>query len=167
MPYVLAVLFLLVLSMAYAAKSGAPWVPTWRRDIERFLALANPQKGELMYELGCGDGRVVVTAAKERGVRGVGVELSILQAVAAKVRAMLSGTGVKIRWRNAFHVNLRDADLVYLFLMPETYEKIRPKLEKELKPGARVVSYVWPIPGWTPAAADRAEGQNALYLYQR
>ena len=163
----LAVVFVLIFSMAYAAGSGAPWVPTWRRDIERFLALAEPKAGERMVELGCGDARVVVTAAKERGVKGVGVELSILQAVAAKIRALISRTGVRIKWQNAFHTNLKDADLVYLFLMPETYAKIRPKLEAELKPGARVVSYVWPIPGWEPAKSDRLIGANSLYLYQR
>lgn len=167
MQILVAIVFLLIFSMAYAAASGAPWVPTWRKDIERFLVLAEPKPEERMVELGCGDGRVVITAAKERGVKGTGIELSLIQVLAAKARALISRSGVRIKWQNAFHANLKDADLVYLFLMPETYEKIRPKLEAELKPGSRVVSYVWPIPGWEVTKSDRLAGANSLYLYQR
>ncbi len=167
MQILLALVLVLAFSVAYASASGAPWVPTWRRDIERFLVLAQPVAGERMFELGCGDGRVVITAAKERGVSGVGVELSLLQVLVANVRSLWSRSGVRIRWQNAFNADIKNADLVYLFLMPETYAKIRPKFEAELKPGARVVSYVWPIPGWEPTKIDRLEGANSLYLYQR
>lgn len=159
--------FFLVASAAYAAHSGAPWVPSRRGDIERFFKLADPKPGEKMYDLGCGDGRIVIEAAKRFGVRGVGVELSILQAMAAWIRNKIVRTDVRVRWANLFKVDLRDADLVYLFLMPDTYGKIRSKLEAELKPGTRVVSYVWPIPDWTPTVVDKAEGKSGLYLYKR
>lgn len=160
--------FLIVIfgSMAYGSRStGAPWVPTWKRDIRRFIALAEPKPGETLYELGCGDARLVVSAAKECDVRGIGVELSFVVALAAWLRARLSRSGVRIRVKNLFRVDLSDADLVYLFLMPEAYEKLRAKFERELKPGARVVTYVWPIPGWEPVKVDCCEKAPELFLY--
>ncbi|HLD18094.1 MAG TPA: hypothetical protein VJB99_03420 [Patescibacteria group bacterium] len=158
---------IMLISMAYAAVSGAPWVPTRRKDIDRILRLADPKAGEIMYDLGCGDGRIIVRAARECGVFGVGIELSLLQALVAKVRSWRSGSNVHIRWTNVFRTDLRNADVVYLFLMPEAYAKIRPKLEAELKSGARVLSYVWPIPGWVPTTVDDREGAAKLYLYVR
>lgn len=68
---------------------------------------------------------------------------------------------------NAFKHDLSDTDVVYLFLMPETYEKIRPKFEAELKPGARVISYVWPIPDWEPTEINESKDSPKLFLYQR
>ena len=142
-------------------------MPTWKRDIRRFIALAEPKPGEKLYELGCGDARLVVCAAKTCGVKGVGVELSLVHVLAAWLRARLARSGVRIRLRNLFRVDLSQADIVYLFLMPEAYEKIRAKFERELKPGARVVTYVWPIPGWEPVKVDRCEKAPELYLYVR
>jgi SAM-dependent methyltransferase len=163
----IALAAVVLFSMAYAALSAAPWVPTKKGDIDRLIRLADLKPGETVYELGCGDARVLIKLAKKTGTRGVGVELSILQLLVAKLRAALSRTGVQVRWRNLFHTNLGNADLVYLFLMPDAYAALRKKFEAELKPGARVVSYVWPIPGWEPKTVDRRERSCDLYLYQR
>lgn len=159
----------LLFSVAYAALSGAPWVPTWKRDIERARTLLRLRGGERFVELGCGDGRVTVALAKEAtGARLVGVELSVLQWIAANVRRVLSRAwNARFALGNAFHYDLRDTDAVYLFLMPDAYQKLRPKFEAELKPGARVVSYVWPIPGWEPSHVDEAPDAPKLYLYRR
>jgi SAM-dependent methyltransferase len=164
--FLLLLLTLLIGSAAYAANSGAPWVPTKKKDIQRFLDFVEMKPGENFYELGCGDARLSLAAVKKYGVKAVGVELSIIQAIAAYLRARLSKTKLKIKWANLFKIDLSDADLVYLFLMPETYAKIKPKLEKELKPGARVVTYVWPIVGWKPIKVDEVEKGLKLYLYR-
>jgi hypothetical protein len=82
-------------------------------------------------------------------------------------RVLTRSWNVRFVLGNAFHYDLRDADAVYLFLMPDTYEKIRPKLETELKPGARVLTYVWPIPGWEPTSIDEHPNAPKLYLYKR
>ncbi|MEK7691101.1 MAG: class I SAM-dependent methyltransferase [Bdellovibrionota bacterium] len=157
-------LFVILLSFAYAAWAGAPWVPTWRRDIERIRKLIDMKPGEIFYELGCGDGRVTLAIGQKP--RAVGVELSIAQWIVAQVRRVLKRSWhVHFALANAFRVDLKPADAVYLFLMPETYTKIASKLECELRPGTRVVSYVWPIPGWTPERVDRLEGAPDLYLY--
>ena len=154
--------------MAYAAVSGAPWVPTWKRDIERARKLLDLKAGEKFVELGCGDGRVVIALAGRTRLMGIGVELSAVQYLAALIRRVVTRSwNVRFVFGNAFHYDLRDADAVYLFLMPDTYEKIRQKLETELKPGARVVTYVWPIPGWEPSLVDECAGASKLYLYQK
>jgi hypothetical protein len=172
---------ILLFSLAYASASGAPWVPTFKRDIERIRRLLDLKDGEKFVELGCGDGRVVLAMTPSRvpssgrgGVRGgpriigVGVELSIIQWLAAQIRRIATRSwNTRFVLGNAFVYDLRDADAVYLFLLPETYEKIRPKLEAELKPGARLVSFVWPIPGWEPTVVDEMEGAAKLYLYVR
>lgn len=163
MNWLLIPLFLLLFSMAYAALSGAPWVPTWKRDIERARKLLDLKPGENFVELGCGDGRVTCAIGQ-----GTGVELSVVQYVAAQIRRVLTRSwNVRFALANAFHYDLRGSDAVYLFLMPETYQKIRPKLETELKPGARVVTYVWPIPDWEPERVDEHPGAPKLYLYRR
>lgn len=162
------ILIILLFSLAYAAGSGAPWVPTFRRDIERVRRMLDLRDGETFVELGCGDGRVVLGVTKGTLVRAVGVELSILQWVIAQVRRILARSGnTSFVLGNLFAYNLRDADAVYFFLIPETYEKLRPKLEAELKPGARVISFVWPIQGWTPVKIDVLEGASKIYLYVR
>jgi len=166
--YIIFWVFLLLLaSTAYAANQGAPWVPTKKKDIERFLNFIEAKPGEKFYELGCGDARLAIAAEKKFNVKAVGVELSVPQVLVAIVRNWLSKTNVKIKWANLFKIDLSDADVVYLFLMPEPYAKIKPKLEKELKPGTRVISYVWPIPDWEAEKVDSVEGKLKLFLYRR
>lgn len=96
-----------------------------------------------------------------------GIELSLLQYGVGWLQNRFAQSGVNMKLENAFHHPLSDYDALYLFLMPETYEKIRPKLETELKPGARVVSYVWPIPDWEPTQIDEHPNAPKLYYYQR
>jgi SAM-dependent methyltransferase len=166
MHLVLLIFFIFVAFTVYAASRSAPWVPTRRKDIERFLNFVEMKPGEKFYELGCGDARLSIAAVKKYGVQAIGVELSVPQVIAALIRNWLAKTHVKIKWANLFEVDFFEADIVYLFLMPEIYAKIKPKLERELKPGARVVSYVWPIVGWKPQKIDQIDGKLKLYLYE-
>lgn len=172
------IFFIFLLSLAYTSASGAPWVPTWKKDLERIRRLADLKDGEIFVELGCGNGRVCRYIAKAidpsprpspsqgRETRVIGVELSLLQFCIAWVQAKLSRLkNIEIKFGNAFHQDLSNVDVVYMFLMPETYEKIRGKLERELKPGSRVITYVWPIPGWQPSVVDQVEGSQKIYLY--
>lgn len=164
----LVVAFLLLTSAAYAGIQGAPWVPTWKRDMKRVGELLRLQPGEKFVELGCGNARVCRhMKAQQPQAEVVGVELSLLQYGIGWLQNRLAGSGVKMRLENAFKHDLTGYDALYVFLMPETYQKIRPKLEAELKPGARVVSYVWPIPDWEPTRVDELEGAPKLYYYER
>lgn len=170
--------FIFLFSLAYAAANGAPWVPTWQKDFSRIERLLNLQDGETFMELGCGNGRVCRAIAKcypspckgegMGGVCVIGIELSLLQFLVAWIQTKLSGLkNVSIKFGNAFNQDLSKVDALYMFLMPETYAKIRPKLEKELKSGARVVTYVWPIAGWEADEVDEVEGRQKIYLYKR
>jgi SAM-dependent methyltransferase len=159
-----------LVTAAYAGLRAAPWVPTWKTDVDRFLALADIRPGTRFADLGCGDGRLVIAAARA-GADAVGYEISLLPyALAMLRRALLPRdlrTRAHIRFRDLWSVDLHGTDVVYTFLMPEHKERLRAKLETELAPGAIVVTYVWPIPGWTPIATDMTEGRLKLFVYRR
>ena len=152
-------------SLAYAAYSGAPWVPTWKKDLKRVEKLLDLKEGEMFIELGSGNGRVCRHLAKETRADVSGIELSILQHVVSLVQNQILRSRARALFGNVFNHDLSKYDAVYLFLMPETYLKIRPKFEKELRSGTKVVSYVWPIPGWEVSEIDEAEGSSKLYKY--
>jgi len=159
----MAVGFTLLASMAYAGVRGAPWVPTWKKDLERIKRLANLQEGERFIELGCGNGRVCRYIARETKAQSAGIELSLLQWMVAKTMAWRSGT--KIFFGDVFHRDLSKYNVVYMFLMPETYVKLRDKLTRELPSGARVISYVWPIEGWQISHTDHVDGSQDIFVY--
>ena len=158
---------ILLASAAYAGISGAPWVPTWKRDLKRIERLLKLSESDRFVELGCGNGRVCRHVSKTSGAKSTGVELSLLQVLIGKLQNTIGQhRNVRIVMSNAFSHDLSEYSAVYLFLMPETYKKIQPKLDKELKPGTKVLSYVWPIPEWEPVEVDQTEGSPDLYLYQ-
>ena len=156
---------IIVGSLAYAAASGAPWVPTWNKDLNRIQRLLDLKAGDKFIELGSGNGRVCRHLAKTSEADVSGIELSLLQHAVSLVQNQISRSKVKSLFGNVFKHDLSQYDAVYLFLMPETYLKIKPKFEKELRPGTRVVSYVWPIPEWEPIKIDEVAGSSKLYFY--
>lgn len=163
--FILAIVALIIVaSQMYAGFRGAPWVPTKNGDVERFLHLAELKPGAVVYDLGCGDGRIVRAAANV-GAQATGFEVSILPYLMALVR--LIGSPARVRFRDFWRVNLSDADVIYFFLMPAIVEKMKVKLERELKPGAKVIAYVWPIDGWEPVLVDTKTGSPKMYVYKR
>lgn len=161
---VVVITLVILATFIYAGFRGAPWVPTKNSDVERFLRLADIKPGAVMYDLGCGDGRIVQAAANA-GARATGFEVSILPYLMARVR--LIGSQARVRFRDFWSMNLHDADVIYFFLMPGIYSKLKTKLENELKPGAKVIAHVWPVDGWTPVMVDIKAGSPKLYVYQR
>jgi len=150
-------LFILPLSMFIAAISFAPWVPSLPKDFSRAFHLVNLKPGERFYDLGCGDGRTVAYAAKHFKAKATGIELAFPLFVAAWIRIWLSNEQQRadIKFGNLFKHNLADADAIYVYGMPsELAGRLRKKLESECKPGTRVISYVFEIKGWEPAAMD-------------
>lgn len=166
-PFLFLFIFIIVLSVAYTAHSAAPWVPTRAKDVERMLRLAQLRPGDRVFDLGCGDGRLVFTAAREQTVSGVGVELGLPFYAFAKIRSWFyKGKGtVKILYRDLFRVSLREANVVFVFLLPKSYDRLLRKFREELKPGTRVVVSAWPLPGWESTSVSRQEGQVPLYSY--
>jgi SAM-dependent methyltransferase len=159
---------ILLASAAYAGIQGAPWVPTWKRDMDRIATLLDVKAGESFVELGCGNARVCRHIKKQQPEAAVtGVELSFLQFAIGWLQNKFSRSDVQMKLGNVFHHDLSKYNTLYIFLMPETYKKIKPKLESELSKGTRVVTYVWPIKGWEPTKIDELEGAPQLYLYER
>ncbi len=149
----------------------APFVPTDENVVREMLKLAELKPGEILYDLGSGDGRIVVIAAKEFKARAVGIEVRKDLIKRSWENARKAGVLDKVRFINAnfFHVDISEADVVTLFLLTSTNEKLRPKLESELKEGARVVSHEFEIRPWKPERMEIvSDGLNThkLLLYR-
>lgn len=164
---IIFIIFLFCATGAYAGIKGAPWIPTDKKTIERFLKLADIKEKEKVYDLGCGDGRVIFASA-QKGAVTEGFEIALFPFLLANIIKIFKKErkNIKILYRDMMKTNLSDADVVYFFLMPTTYPKIKEKLEKEMKKGSRVVAFVWPIEGWIPLKVDKKEKSSDLYLYE-
>lgn len=163
-------LLLVLGTAAYAGLIAAPWVPTRRRDVDRLLTGLDLKAGETVYDLGAGDGRLVAEAAKRFSVNAIGIELSAMMFVIAKIRSWLyRGPGsVTIKYGNFFHTDLRAADAIVCFLTPMAMKKLGPKLWHELKPGARVGSYAFRIPDGTNEIRSKPEPTaTPIWLYRQ
>jgi SAM-dependent methyltransferase len=143
---------------------SAPWDPTPMRIVREMLDISGIKRGEKLYDLGCGDGRIVVTAARQYGANAVGVELDPLRYIITKARIRMDNLkNATVRRENFFNTDLRDADVVTLFLYQSVNNRLRMKLMDELKDGARIVTYIWTFDDWEPEKADR---KNKVYLYR-
>lgn len=145
----LAIIFLLLLLSA-VWPPDSPWAPWWRtskKTARAICKLAKVKKGDLIYDLGSGDGTALMIAAKEFGAHGIGIEIDPLRYWVSKVLLQKNSVAdsVKILRKNFFAQNLKDADVVFVYLIPKTLEKLLPKFKKELKKGTRIVSFVYEI----------------------
>ncbi len=129
---------------------GAPYVPSPDRVVGKLLRLADVSADDVVYDLGSGDGRIVIAAAKKFGARGVGVEIDsqLVQKARAKAREAGVADRVEFRQGDLFDTDLSDATVVTLYLWPEMNNRLRPKLRRELDPGDRVVSHSFDIDDW-------------------
>ena len=154
----------------------APFVPSPSVVVEYMLQLADLKAGEVLFDMGAGDGRTVIMAAKTFGARGVGVELR--EDLAKRAMGIINESGldnrVTILNDDMFKVNLTSADVVYLYLTTSANDKIRPKLESDLKKGARVVSHDYEIIGWKPEKIETfcenpklGYPAHTIYLYRK
>jgi len=138
----------------------APYIPTPEPVVAAMLDLAGVTAKDVVYDLGCGDGRIVITAARDRGARGVGVEIDIDLVDRARVAARQAGVAdrVRIDRGDLFAMDLRDATVVMLYLGEDLNTKLWPKLKRELRPGTRIVSHRFIIRGVPAARSVEAHG---------
>ena len=147
---------------------SVPFVQTPQRVVEAMLALAHVGPGDVVYDLGSGDGRIVVTAARQHGARAVGVELHPQLVTLARQRAREAGVEARTEFRqeDLLETDLREATVVTLYLGQVLNEKLRPRLLAELRPGTRIVSRAFSMgEGWKPERVVRAAG-STLYLWR-
>ncbi|MGA8665138.1 MAG: class I SAM-dependent methyltransferase [Thermoplasmata archaeon] len=144
---------------------GAGYQPTPRRSVRTMLRLAEVGPQDVVYDLGAGTGAIVFRAARNYHARVVGVEVEPLRYLILRLRRRLGpfADRIDLVWGNLFHLDFREATVVTAFLWPGAMARLRPKLEKELRPGARLVSHCHQVPGWTPTVFDR---ETNVYLYR-
>jgi SAM-dependent methyltransferase len=151
--------------------SLAPYVPTPQDVVERMLELAGVSASDVVYDLGCGDGRTVVTAAKKYGARGVGVDIDPQRIAESKANAKAAGVEhlVDFRLQDAMQVDVSPATVVTLYLLSSSNLKLRPILTKQLRPGARIVAHQFGMGDWQPAKvetfSDALGSTRTLYLW--
>ena len=154
------------------AKKLAPSVGSPHNAVEAMLQAANLKPGETLYDLGCGDGRILLQAAKKYRIKAVGIEISrsLAEKAAQDVRKRGLEDQVKIIHGDFMKADLSAANVVTLYLAPAANDTLRPNLERELKPNTRVVSYDYPIEGWTPLNTWETSGHlgdvHTIYLYE-
>ncbi|MCJ7470305.1 methyltransferase domain-containing protein [Candidatus Bathyarchaeota archaeon] len=154
----------------------APYVPTPPQVIQRMLRLTELRAGEVFFDLGSGDGRTVIMAAKEFGARAVGVELreDLAKKALSTIYELSLQDRITIVNGDMFNVDLTSADVIFLYLTTSANEKVRPKLDSELKRGVRIVSHDYEIVGWKPIKVENyCENEtlgypsHTLYLYKK
>jgi len=148
--------------------SIAPFVQTPVEVAKKMLDISQIRSGEVLYDLGCGDGRLIILAAKELGARATGIELreDLIERARTEIKRLNLEGKVNVIQGNFFDVPISDADVVTLYLTSSANERLRPKLEAELKPGARVVSHDFKVPGWKPSAVYNELLGHTIYAYR-
>ena len=143
---------------------NAPYVTTPDKVVRAMLKLAGVNKSDTVYDLGCGDGRIVILAAKEYGAQGVGIDINPDRIREARANAAKAGVGSRVGFEVAdiFMADIQAATVVTLYLLPDVNLRLRPKLLKDLKPGVRVVSHAFDMGDWKP---DKKVIVDASHIY--
>ncbi|HEX3875719.1 MAG TPA: methyltransferase domain-containing protein [Bryobacteraceae bacterium] len=174
--YIAALLFSATTASVFAQQFGpmenlGPNIPTPQSIVDRMLEAGHIKPGDTVYDLGSGDGRIVIAAAQKYGAKAVGVEL--MPDLCDKARDHIKELGLEDRVTiiqgSALRVDLSKADVVTMYLLTSSNERLRPNLERWLKPGARVVSNQFPIKGWKPSETIRVKAgsmEHTIYVYQ-
>jgi SAM-dependent methyltransferase len=146
---------------------GAGWAPTPMKAVRRMLELAELKDGDTLYDLGSGDGRIVIEAARRYGARGVGIEADPLRVAVSRLIVRLKGVHglVTIVRGNLFRESIAEASVVTLYLTQKTNRRLKQRL-LELRDGTRIATYTWTLEGWTPALSDE-RGKVYLYVVNR
>lgn len=142
------------------------YVPTPPEVVEEMLKMADVHKGDVLYDLGSGDGRIVIAAAKKFGVRGVGIDIDPERIREAQDNARAAGVTnlVKFRQEDLFDADIREATVVTLYLLERLNEQLRPKLLRDLKPGTRIVSHAFRMGDWEPEKSAEVNGRR-IYMW--
>ena len=161
---VVMALFALPLAAQQPPGLDVPYVPTPREVVAVMLALAGPTRDDVLYDLGSGDGRIVIEAARRFGTRGVGVDLNPVRVEEAIANGRRAGVQARVRFRqqDLFEADLRSASIVTLYLLPRVNLELRPKLFEQLRPGTRVVSHAFDMGDWRPDTVVEVKVKQGL-----
>lgn len=157
-------------SQQFRQQSLAPFVPSPPPVVEKMLEAARVKPGETVYDLGCGDGRVLITAVRKFGARGVCIELApdLVRQAREEIRRQGLEDRIEVIHGNLMDADLRNADVVTLYLLTSSNELLKPKLESSLRRGARVVSHDFIVPGWEAERVEKVKASgrvHTIYVY--
>jgi len=142
------------------------YVPTPQPVVDAMLKMANVTAKDVVYDLGCGDGRIPVTAAQRFGAKGIGIDIDPVRINEANENAKVAGVTDKVTFLNQdlFTTDIKEATVVTLYLLPSLNQKLMPKLKAELKPGTRIVSHAFDMgESWPPEKTEQVEGKTIYY----
>ena len=153
----------------------APYVPTPMFVVEKMLEMAHVDSEDILFDLGCGDGRIVIAAAEKHGARGVGIDIDPMRISESRANAILAGVENRVEFlqQDVMKVDFSKATALALYLLPESLEMLRPLFEHMLAPGTYVVSHNYSIPGWEEKEVDyvsleeNSERIHTIYVYRR
>jgi SAM-dependent methyltransferase len=145
---------------------NTPYVTSPPRIVGAMLELANVGNSDIVYDLGCGDGRIVISAARKYGARGVGIDLNPARIEEARANASSAGVSDRVSFEvnDLFDADIRNATVVALYLLPDANIRLRPRLLRDLKPGTRVVSHSFDMGDWKPDKEKLVDGDH-VYLW--
>lgn len=148
-------------------RRDVPFVPTSERVVQEMLKIANVTQDDVLYDLGSGDGRIVINAARTYGARGVGVEIDPKLVQQATENAKQAGISDRVEFieQDLFEADISEATVVTLYLLPNVNLRLRPKLLKELKPGTRIVSQSFDMGDWQPEKVIQVTGGSKIYYW--
>jgi SAM-dependent methyltransferase len=161
----LLLFILILLWILIPALYGLPPVSTSPERIRKALKQANLQPGETLYDLGAGNGRVLLIAARDFGAKAVGIEVGPIQCAVIWLRATAAGLGsqIQVKWENFYKANLHDADVVFVYATSTEVRKLAPHLEEQMKHGSRLISISADFPEWEPSAFDN---HALIFVYE-
>jgi SAM-dependent methyltransferase len=154
-------------SHTQARQPDVIYVATPQRVVDAMLTLANVTRDDVVYDLGCGDGRIVIAAAKKYGARGVGVDIDPARIRESVANAKAAGVSDKVRFatQDLFETDLHEATVVMLYLLPSLNDRLRPILKRDLRPGSRVVSHSFAMHDWEPSKTVTVD-DTVIYLWR-
>lgn len=157
----------LLLSLMISALQHVPFVPSSKKARQIMLSAVKINPGHRVYDLGCGDGRLVIEAAKKFGARATGFEISPFVYLLGRIKNYCNGSPAEIKMKNFFKVNLSDADVIFCYLFPKVMKKLGEKFTNELKPGTKIVSNAFRIENWTPIQSfpTRTDKPNSFLIH--
>jgi len=149
----------------------APYIPTPQAVVEKMLQAGHIKPDDVVYDLGAGDGRIIITAAKEYGVKAVGIEIQkdLVEKTRERIKELALEDKVTVVHDSFLHADLSPATVVTMYLLTSSNDRLRPILEKALKPGTRVVSNQFPVKGWRPIAIAHLKPgtmEYTIYVYE-
>jgi len=161
-------LIVTVIWVSWNLTLDALWQPTDQSTIAQILDNLEIDSGDIVYDLGCGDGRWLTRIVKDYGGKAVGIEIDPGRVIISWMRVLFAGAfgKAKVIWGNMYEQDLSGADSVILFLSEKANEKLAPKLKRELEPGSLIASYYHEMPDWEPVKTERSKEDYDIYIYR-